>query len=130
MIKPYLVTYKFFYNEELRYHECFTELLEEGVEKHTVISGTSVDFKKLCALKENYNSILPLHAGILKNGESFLQFNDDLFSRITSKNCRPWKLSIDVIGTTLTIKELFRYDSEKVIQYLKERGITMCLTIK
>lgn len=69
-----------------------------------------------------------MHIGMweFKKGKPFLQFNDALFARITPKNCKPWKLVITSKETDISMRELMTFDTEKVIQYLKERGITTC----
>lgn len=128
MIKPYVTTYKFYYNNKLKRSVRFTELLEESLSKDETISGIS--FESLCELKEKCNLFLRLIEKKNKNNEIFLAFDDVLFLRITSKNCKPWRLEIKSTETEVTMKELFWFKSEKVIQYLKERGIASCPIIK
>lgn len=128
MIKPYVTTYKFYYNNKLKRSMRFTELLEESLSKDKTISGIS--FESLCELKEKCNLFLRLIEKKNKNNEIFLEFDDVLFLRITSKNCKPWRLEIKSTETEITMKELFWFESEKVIQYLKERGIASCPIIK
>lgn len=121
MLKSYLITYKFYYNGELKNKYYSTKLIEEPYNEE--ISGT--DFEGLRDLVYKYGFI-PISMWEFRKGHKFLQFNDALFARITPKNCKPYKLVITSEETTITMNELMKYDTEKVIQYLKERGMTIC----
>jgi hypothetical protein len=59
-----------------------------------------------------------------KKGERFIQHYDWLFKKITPKNCKPWKLIISSEETTISMEYLMRFNTEDVIKYLKERGMT------
>lgn len=121
-MRAHLTTYKFYYDGELKSEYCSTQLLEAPCAEE--ISGD--DFQGLWDLVDKY--VFFLHIGMweFKKGKPFLQFTDALFARITPKNCKPWKLVITSKETDISMRELMTFDAEKVIQYLKERGITTC----
>lgn len=121
-MKAYLTTYKFYYDGELKAEYCSTQLLEAPCAEE--ISGD--DFQGLWGLVYKYACFLRIGMWEFKKGKPFLQFNDALFARITPKNCKPWKLVITSKETDISMRELMTFDAEKVIQYLKERGITAC----
>ena len=125
MLKPYLITYKFYYDGELKDKYYSTKLSEEPYNEE--ISGT--DFEGLWNLVYKY-AFIPIGMWEFRKGHKFLQFHDTIFARITPKNCKPYKLVITSEETTITINELIKYDTEKVIQYLKERGMTTCPILK
>lgn len=126
MLKPYLTTYKFYYNGELKSRCCYTKLIEEPYNKE--ISGT--DFEGLWDLMCKYAFTIPINMWEFRKGHKFLRFNGAVFARITPKNCKPYKLVITSEETTITMNELMKYDTEKVIQYLKERGMNACPILK
>lgn len=121
MLKPYLVTYDFYYDDELVCSRNYTHLLETPrVEE---ISGN--DFDGLCKFIHEHPSLTPFNIWEFKRTK-FIQHYDWLFKRITPKNCKPWKLVVDSKETTISMDRLMSFNSESVIQYLKERGITAC----
>lgn len=126
MLKPYLTTYKFYYNGELKKNYYSTKLIEEPYNEK--ISGT--DFEGLWDLVYKYAFTIPISMRESREGHKFLQFHDAVFARITPKNCKPYKLVITSEETTITMNELMKYDTEKVIQYLKERGMNACPILK
>ena len=125
-MQTYLTTYKFYYDGELKSKHCSTQLLETPLEEE--MAGD--DFQGLWNLVDKYAFFLHIGMWEFKKGKPFLQFNDALFARITPKNCKPWKLVITSKETDISMRELMTFDAEKVIQYLKERGITTCPIVK
>ena len=128
MIKPYLVTYKFYYNNELLSCRTRTHLLETPLAEE--YSGT--DFEDLWDLTYKWAAVMPLSMWEFKKGKRFLE-NDKAgwFGRkITPKNCKPWKLVISSEKTVISMRGLMNFNTELVIQYLKERGITTCPILK
>lgn len=121
-MKAYLITYKFYYDGKLKSEYCSTQLLETPCEEE--ISGDN--FQGLWGLVDKYACFLRIGMWEFKKGKPFLQFNDALFARITPKNCKPWKLVIASKEIDISMQNLMSFDAEKVIQYLKERGITTC----
>lgn len=121
-MKPYLVMHQFYYNGELEKARSTVMLLEKPF--HKIYEGASFD--GLCDLIKEHGTIIPFEIIKRKNGKRFLWHWDKVFYWVTKKNVKPWKLTITCAETTLTMKELMRFDSERVIQYLKERGITTC----
>ncbi len=119
-MKPYRITYEFYYDGELKDYQTHLQLLDASHDEE--ISGT--DFEGLWNLKLDYGPLVPLGAWQFKH--KFLQFPDAIISRITPKNCKPWKLVISSEETTVSMDRLMQFNSEDVIQYLKERGITTC----
>lgn len=117
------MTYKFYYGRQLQGYQSHVQLLESP-DTHDEIYG--ITFEGLLSIKKQYGSVVPLNIRVSKQGEQYLQFQDALFSRITAKNCKPWKLIIRSEETDVSMKELMWFDSQEVIQYLKERGITTC----
>ena len=125
-MKPYLVTYKFYYNDKLEMFRSTTCLLEEPDEKEW--SGT--DFDGLWDLKKNHLSMIPYEMIESKKGKRALWHYDKLFARITPKNCKPWKFTITCLEINIRMNELMNFNTEDVIQYLKERGVTACPILK
>jgi hypothetical protein len=126
-MKPYLVTYSFYYNGKLEKVLTNTCLLEKPF--HEIHSGTSFD--KLWDLKNERPSMIPYEMLESKKGKRVLCHYDKIFNaRITPKNCKPWKFTITCLETTLSMKELMYFNTEDVIQYLKERGMTACPILK
>jgi hypothetical protein len=125
-MKPYLVTYKFYYDGELQSARTSTQLRESPYEEE--YAGT--DFEGLCDLIYKWQAMIPFNVWELKKGKRFIQHYDWLFKSINPKNCKPWKFTITSEETTISMNELMRYDTNKVIQYLKERGMTACPILK
>ena len=125
-MKPYLVRRNFYYDGEIEKTRSTTLLLEKPF--HKIYEGESFD--GLCDLIKEHGTIIPFEIIKRKNGKRFLWHYDKIFGWITPKNIKPWKLTITCAETTLTMKELMWFNSEDVIQYLKERGITTCPIIK
>lgn len=125
-MKPYCVTYSFYYDGKLEKTLGTILLLEEPLNEE--YSGT--DFDGLWGLTHEWSTNIPFERIELKNGKRFLWPYNKIFGRITPKNCKPWKLVISCRETTLTMKELMWFNTEDVIQYLKERGITTCPILK
>lgn len=122
MLKPYLITYKFYYDGELYRENCHTVLLNEPQEEE--ISGN--DFDSLWDFTYKWPTMTPFNTWEFKKGEKFLQHYDWLFKKITPKNCKSWKFTITSAETTISMERLMKFKTEDVIQYLKERGITTC----
>lgn len=125
-MKPYLVTYKFYYDGELQSARTSTQLRESPYEEE--YAGT--DFEGLCDLIHKWQALIPFNVWELKKGKRFIQYYDWLFKNINPKNCKSWKFTITSEETTISMNELMRYDTNKVIQYLKERGMTACPILK
>ena len=122
MLKPYNVTYKFYYDGELYRESCHTALLNEPREEE--ISGN--DFNSLWDFTYQWATMTPFNMWEFKKGEKFLQHYDWLFKKITPKNCKSWKFTITSAETTISMERLMEFKTDDVIQYLKERGITTC----
>ena len=121
-MKPYVVTYEFYYNEKLKGSRSITKLL--ATPSNEEISGS--DFNSLWDLYEKYNLLLPFSAWNFKKGR-LLSFYDSLRDiKEWKNNCKPWKFVINSEETTISMNRLMQFNSEDVIQYLKERGITTC----
>jgi hypothetical protein len=126
-MKPYLITYSFYYNGKRERCYAHTELLDEPF--HEIYTGDTFD--GLWQLKKERPSMIPYDMLESKKGKRVLWHYDKLFTGcITPKNCKPWKLTITCAETTLSMNELMRFDTEKVIQYLKERGMAACPILK
>jgi hypothetical protein len=123
MLKPYKVTYKFYYDGMLENTAYATLLLEEPI--HTEDSGT--DFDGLWNFKCMFSSLIPWSRYERKKGRAFGRW-DALFCHVHEwkNDIKPWKVVITSKETTITMEELMRHNTEDVIQYLKERGITTC----
>ena len=126
MIKAYLVTHTFYYDEELMSRRCITSLRETPYEEE--YSGT--DFDGLWDLYHKWSALIPFNAWEFKKGKKFLQHYDWLFKKITPKNCKSWKFTVTSTETTISMNELMNYGAEKVIKYLKDRGMTACPILK
>lgn len=125
-MKPYLVIQNFYYDGNIEKARSHILLLEEPYEEE--YSGT--DFDSLWNFICEHPGITPFGLWEVKKGKRFIQHYDWLFKSITPKNCKPWKFTITCRETTVTMKQLMCFDTEKVIKYLKERGITTCPMIK
>lgn len=123
MLKPYCTTYKFYYDGELEHRIVTTQLRECPYNEE--FSGT--DFDGLWNLVQKYPTVFPFNAYEWKKGR-YLEFYAYIFRGIREwkHNCKQWKLVATSKETTITMKELERFDAETVIQYLKERGLTTC----
>lgn len=121
-MKAYRVAYKFYYDGEMMSDHYFTQLREEPREEE--YSGT--DFESLWNFTYEWPTMTPFNCWEFKKGKRFLQHYDWLFKKITPKNCKPWKFVISSRETHISMEELMKFNSEHVIQYLKERGITTC----
>jgi len=125
-MKPYLVTYKFYYNGKCKSIRANTMLCEspgEGME----YSGA--DFEGLWNLSRKYAWLIPLYVCETKKGKKSLCIDGELNS-ITPKNCKPWKFVISIQETIISMERLMQFNTEDVIQYLKERGMTACPILK
>lgn len=123
MLKPYRVTYKFYYDGVHEHTECATLLLEEPME--TEYSGT--DFDSLWDFKCKYSSVIPWSRYERRKGRAFGRW-DALFCHVHEwkNDIKPWKIVVTSKETAISMEELMRHNSDSVIQYLKERGITTC----
>lgn len=121
-MKTYSVNYKFYYDGVLCNDANDVLLLNVPCDEE--IAGCN--FNDLWNLCSEYAIFIPLSRWEFKKGKPFMQFYDALVSRITPKNCKPWKLVITSEETTISMEQLMRFDAEKVISYLKERGMTAC----
>ena len=123
MLKPYRVTYKFYYDGVHENTEYATLLLGEPMEME--YSGT--DFDSLWDFKCKYSSVIPWSRYERKKGRAFGRW-DALFCHIHEwkNDIKPWKVVVTSKETALSMEELMHHNSDSVIQYLKERGITTC----
>lgn len=127
MLKPYRLTYEFYYDGELRYYNNVSvRLLELPISEE--YAGT--DFEGLWDLTYKYAAMMPLCMYEFKKGKRFLESHNAIIRRITPKNCKSWKLVITSKETTISMERLMKFDSDEVIQYLKERGMTACPILK
>lgn len=125
-MKPYLVTYSFYYDDELQSSHTYTRLRESPYEEEY----TGTDFEGLCDLTYKWQAMIPFNIWEFKKGKRFIQHYDWWFKNITPKNCKPWKFVITSEETTISMERLMQFDTESVIQYLKERGMTACPILK
>lgn len=127
MLKIYKVTYKFYYDGVLENTEYATLLLGEPME--TEYSGT--DFNSLWKLKLEHPWLVPWSRYEYKKGRAFGRWNA-LFCHVHEwkNDVKPWKVVITSKETTISMEELMRHNSDSVIQYLKERGISTCPIMK
>ena len=125
-MKPYLITYKFYYDGRLIRTRTCTQLCEPPGED-TEYSGT--DFEDLWDLTCKWDYLIPLERHENKKGKRYLDLYDQ-FKGITPQNCKPWKFVISSQETTISMNRLMQFDTESVIQYLKERGMTACPILK
>ena len=124
MLKPYNVTYKFYYDGVLENTECHTFLLEEPLNEE--IAGT--DFDTLWKLRcEKGYFVINWGRCERKKGRAFGRW-DALFCHVHEwkNDIKPWKIVVASEETTISMARLMKFDTDKVIQYLKERGITTC----
>ena len=126
MIKPYHITYKFYYNEELKGIHTSLQLRESPYEAE--YSGT--DFDGLWDIATKWSIMIPLSRWEFKKNQRFLQHYDWWFKKITPNNCKPWKFVITSREVAVSMEQLMRFDTKLVIQYLKEHGITTCPIVK
>lgn len=125
-MKPYLITHEFYYDGELKRMETNIQLLETSYEAE--LSGT--DFEGFWNLKSDWLSMVPYEMITTKKGKRCLWAYDEIFGIVTPKNCKPWKFVISSKETTISMERLMRFDTESVIKYLKERGMTACPILK
>ena len=123
MIKPYRVIHTFYYDGKYENSDSFIALLEEPRKQE--ISGT--DFDTLWNLKDTYPWLIPWYKYQRKKGRALGRW-DALFCHVHEwkNDVKPWKIVITSKEIDITMEELMRHNTEMVIQYLKERGITNC----
>lgn len=123
MLKPYNVTYKFYYDGVRENTECHTYLLEEP--RNEEISGT--DFDTLWNLRNEGYCVINWAQYERKKGRAFGRW-DALFCHIHEwkNDIKLWKIVVTSEETTVSMERLMKFKTEDVIQYLKERGITTC----
>lgn len=121
-MKPYLVTCKFYYNGELHRERSYTILSNEPLSVE--LSGEDFDSLWRFCYRQPRDTYFELWE--LKSGKRFIQDYDTFISCITSKNCKPWKYVVSSSEITISMEDLMQFNSEDVIQYLKERGMTTC----
>ena len=136
MLKAYSVSYKFSINGQTIHIKSDTQLLEENaiIKEENFLQGK--DFNSLCTALENKN----LHwiFNFSHIGKSFFKkeprvyfFHDFGYIRYRSNEIQEWKVIKTIRDCNISMQELFDMrDSEKVIQYLKERGISACPILK
>lgn len=123
-MKPYNVTYEFYYDGKLENTEYYTLLLEEPINKE--IAGT--DFDTLWNLRcEGRCFVVNWCRYERKKGRAFGRY-DAFFCHVHEwkNDIKPWKIVVTSEETTISMERLMEFDTDKVIQYLKERGITAC----
>ena len=125
-MKAYLITYSFYYDNQLQQSTCRTQLKESPIEEE--YSGA--DFDSLWGFLSEWRMMTPFVSYESKKGKRFIQHYGWLIKKITQKNCKPWKLVITSEETTISMRELMNYDTELVIKYFKERGMTACPILK
>ena len=121
-MKPYLVLYNFYYDGKIEGAHSSVQLREEPYEEE--YAGT--DFDGLWDLTYKWAMVMPLGMWEFKKGKRFLERYNKSCSNITPENCKPWRFTITSHETTISMERLMQFDSEDVIKYLKERGITTC----
>lgn len=124
MLKAYSVTYKFDYDGVREHTESHTMLLEEPLNEE--ISGT--DFDTLWNLRYEKGYFVINWAGYERQkGRAFGRW-DAFFCHVHEwkNDIKPWKIVVTSEETTVSMERLMKFDTDKVIQYLKERGITTC----
>ena len=123
MLKPYNVTYEFYYDGVRENTECHTLLLEKPIEAE--ISGT--DFDTLWQLRNDGYFVINWARYERKKGRAFGRW-DALFCHVHEwkNDIKPWKIIVTSEETTVSMERLMQFKTEDVIQYLKERGITTC----
>lgn len=121
-MRTYLITYSFYYNDELIRKTSNVQLLSKPLAQCS--SGT--DFEGLWDLIHKHPFATPFQAWKSPKGECFLQRSTELFRKTTQKNIKPWKLVISSNETSVSMKELLEFNSDDVIEYLKERGMPVC----
>lgn len=126
MLTPYIVSYEFYYDGQRISRRGDIRLLEAPLEEEYFGSTFEDLWNFLC----KWGDMVPLGMYEPKIGKKFIQHYNALFRCITEKNCKPWRFVISSKETTISMKELMGYDTETVIQYLKERGITTCPIMK
>ena len=121
-MKPYLVTYEFYYDDERKDYQTHVHLLDSPHNEEIVGS----DFNSLLELKLQYGPVVPLTLWCHRKGKALYWPDSFIGIKEWKNNCKPWKLVISSEETTISMKRLMDFKTEDVIQYLKERGITTC----
>ena len=107
-MKLYLVTYKFYYDNELLSERCSTHL--QDIPDEEECSGT--DFDGLWDMIYKWAALVPFVGYEFKKGKRLIQHYDWLFKRITPDNCKPWKFVITSKEISISMERLMRYDTE------------------
>ena len=124
MLKPYKITYKFYYDGARENTESHTLLLEGPINEE--ISGTDFDTLWKLRCEEGY-FVINWARYKRKKGRAFGRW-DSLFCHVHEwkNDIKPWKIVVTSEETTISMERLMEFKTEDVIQYLKERGITAC----
>lgn len=125
-MKVCLTNYTFFYGNKVC-GQCVNKRLCDELPPTESFSET--DFDGLWNLKRKYAAAIPFIDYEYKN-KKHLQSSDSLFRKITEKNVKPWELVIRHSEISVSMEELMTFDSEDVVKYLRERGITTCPIVK
>ena len=125
-MNAYLVEQKFYYSGELQKTSFDIILSEYPVAEE--LSGE--DFESLWNFCYEYPMATYFDMWEFKPGKRFIQHCNAIIRRVTPKNCKPWRYVVSSRETTISMKDLMKFDSEKVIKYLKERGMTSCPIMK
>ena len=123
MLKPYNVTYEFYYDGVRENTKSHTLLLEEPLNGE--IPGT--DFDTLWKLKNDGYWVINWCQYERKKGRAFGRW-DAFFCHVHEwkNDINPWSIVITGKETNISMERLMQFNTDKVIQYLKERGITTC----
>ena len=121
MMKTCLITYKFFYDSELKSRCSHTALCEDTEFINRTLEGH--DFNTLWELLEEIN-FRNICLCTTKKGRIIDDANH-FFGQIFEKknNCKYWAIQISTQEKSVSMRELMDFDSEKVIKYFKDRNI-------
>lgn len=114
-MRAYYISYEFYYDDKLRGTYSYDTLTDCPPLAGEILGD---DFERLWALAVEYGIRVPLCLWDKRGKRSMEIF--DTFVRITPRNCKPWKLVINVEETTISMEKLMRYDADKVVRYIAD----------
>ena len=135
MLKTYYLNYNVEINGEEISHvqvgPCILDSTEYPKKRNTIASGQSWISLAVAVNNNDYDSHFWKHYEVKKTllaRRYFVEYNWwDTYNRFYEKSPIEWEAILEVVETEVSLEELFRIpNSDKVIEYLKERGIAEC----
>lgn len=136
MIKAYYITYELIVEGTIVNRDQVGPTLFEEEKETSIIEHKGETLESFLEFASEGHFYIPYYrtGKTLFKKQNYISFNDDWNPTITFKGCDKalnWKVITETRETDISLEQLFKIrDSEKVIQYLKERGLSVCPMVK